>query len=293
MNLRSLSFILSCCALSLANSAAFAAAPVVAQAPGVAITVDDLRAEAERIPAGQRAEALSNPDAVQQAASNLFVRRTLAAEAVRDGLDKDPLVAAALQLVRDRLLSDVRLAAIDTASKPSDAAIESGARAAYQANPARYRSDEQSQVRHILFTGDPEKAKADADKVLAELKGGASFEALAKARSADPVSAARGGDLGYAEPGQMVPEFETAVASLKQPGDLSAPVQTKFGWHIIQLVGRRPAGQRSFDEVRDELRKTVANQMQSDARLREVSRLVDTVKFDRDAIDAFSATYRK
>lgn len=274
-------------------SGSFAASPVVAEGPGVTISTDDLKADAERIPGNQKSNALGNSDAVQQAASNLYVRRALAAEAVRDGLDKDPVIAAILQLVRDRALSDARLAAIDAANKPNDEAVEAATRAAYRANPARFRSGDQARASHILIAGDGDAAKAEAEKVLAELKAGANFEALAKQKSADPGSAERGGDLGYFDRGRMLPEFEDAVQLLKNPGELSGLVRTQFGWHIIRLEGRRPGGQRTYEEVREDLRRTVLNQLQSDARLREAVRLSGAAKFNREVIEAFSATYRK
>ena len=273
--------------------AAHAAGSVVAEGLGLNITTDDLNADALRIPADARAQALSRPDAVQQAASNLFIRRALAAEAERDGLAKDPTVAAALQLARDRLLSDARLAKIDAANKPAEDAVEKAARAAYQADPARFRTGTQTHARHILIAGNTDQAKTDAEKVLAELKAGADFETVAKERSADPGSAQRGGDLGYFEAGRMVPEFDEALKGLTNPGEITGLVKTQFGWHIIKLEGRRPAGPRTYEEVRPELLQLVNNQLQSDARLREASRLADAVKFNREAIEAFSAPYRK
>ena len=293
MNFRSLLRLVSLSVSLVLPAVADAASAVVAEGLGLTITTDDLNADVLRLATDVRHQALSKPDAVQQAASNLFIRRALAAEAERDGLAKDPLVAAALQQARDRLLADARLAKIDAANKPAEAAVEKSARAAYQADPARFRTEAETRARHILIAGGTDKAKAEAEKVLAELKAGADFEALARERSADPGSAARGGDLGYFEAGRMVPEFEKAVEGLKKPGEISGLVKTQFGWHIIKLEGRRPAGQRTYDEVRPELLQLVNNQLQSDARLREASRLVEAVKFNREAIEAFSAPYRK
>ena len=292
MNLRFLSCLLLSCSFAF-PPAATAAAPVVAEGLGLSVTVDDLNADAQRIPLNQRNQALGNPSAIEQAASNLFTRRALAAEAVRDGLDKDPAVAAALQIQRDRILSDLRLAAIDAANKPSDQAIEAAARAAYRAEPSRFATKDQVQVRHILITGTTDESKAKAAKILAEIKAGASFEAMAQQNSADTATADLGGNLGFFEPSRMVPEFEEAVLALKKPGDLSDLVKTKFGYHIIKLEGFRAGGQRTYDEVSDELHKTVRAQLQSDARLREAERIFKITKFNREAIDAFSAPYRK
>jgi len=271
-----------------------AASPVVAQGQnGLNITVDDLNADALRLPAATRYQALQQPDAVQQAAMNLYVRRVLAAEAVRDGLDKDPTTAALLQLARERVLSDARLAKIDEANKPTADAVEAAARAQYNADPSKFRTGDQTRVRHILIQGNTEKGLEKARQVLAEVKAGADFEKVAREKSADPGSAARGGDLGWFEAGRMVPEFDEAVAKLKNPGDISDLVRSQFGWHIIKLEGRRPGGVRTYEEVREDLRAMVTNQLHSDARLREAKRIADTFKPDRTAIEAYSAAHRK
>lgn len=292
MNVRPLLLLLSSFAL-LCPVAATAAGAVVAEGLGLSITVDDLNADAYRLPAAARPQALSQPDAVQQTASNLFIRRALAAEAEREGLAKDPVVAAALQIARDRVLSDARLAKIDAASKPNAEAVEKAARSTYNANPEKFRTGEQTRVRHILLAGNTDKAKANVDKVYADLKAGANFEKMAQELSTDVATAPKGGDVGYFERGQMLPEFEEAAAALKNPGDLSPPVRSQFGWHIIKLEGRRPAGQRSYEEVADDLRAMVTNQLQSDERLAVARKLAGSAKFNRDAIEAFSATYRK
>ena len=292
MNVRFFPRAVTSLALVLVVSA-HAAGPVVAEGLGVNITVDDINADAQRVPPAARAQALSKPDTVQQTASNLFIRRALAAEAERDGLAKDPLVAAALQLARDRVLSDARLATLDAAAKPSPDAVEKAARAAYNASPEKFRTGDQIRVRHILLAGNTDKAKANAEKVLADLKAGANFEKLAAELSTDVATASSGGDLGYFESGQMLPEFDAAAQALKEPGELSGLVRTQYGWHILKLEGRRAAGQRTYEEVAPELRVMVTNQLQSDARLAKARALAEQAKFNTAAIEAYSATHRK
>jgi peptidyl-prolyl cis-trans isomerase D len=126
----------------------------------------------------------------------------------------------------------------------------------YQKNQARYQQLETRHAHHILIAvSDPKDPKADAAAlakardVLAQLKAGKDFGALAKQYSADPASAAQGGDLGWATRTAYVPEFAGALFSMQQPGQLSGPVKTEFGYHIIRLDGVRPASTKSFDEV--------------------------------------------
>lgn len=100
----------------------------------------------------------------------------------------------------------------------------------------------QTRVRHILLTPDELLSDEEARQRLLRLReriiGGEDFAALARANSDDPGSATQGGDLGWISPGQLVPPFERAMVALS-PGELSQPVQTNFGWHLIQVLERR------------------------------------------------------
>ncbi|MBV8081663.1 MAG: peptidyl-prolyl cis-trans isomerase [Candidatus Eremiobacteraeota bacterium] len=104
----------------------------------------------------------------------------------------------------------------------------------------------QVQARHILV-----KTKAQADVVEAQLKKGGDFAALAKQYSIDPGTKDKGGELGWFGPGQMVPAFQAAAFALK-PGQISAPVQTPFGWHVIQVEATKPL---TKDEAIDQIKK--------------------------------------
>ncbi len=100
----------------------------------------------------------------------------------------------------------------------------------------------QTHARHILIRPDELVSSTDARIRLEQLKsrieGGDDFETLARAHSQDTVSAARGGDLGWSNPGDMVPQFEEEMSRLA-PGEISAPFETRFGWHIVQVLERR------------------------------------------------------
>jgi peptidyl-prolyl cis-trans isomerase SurA len=100
----------------------------------------------------------------------------------------------------------------------------------------------QTHARHILIKTDDLTSDKDAVRRLKQLRqrieGGANFAELARSNSNDTVSAADGGDLGWVSPGDLVPEFEEVMNSLK-PGQVSQPFRTRFGWHIVQVLGRR------------------------------------------------------
>ena len=273
-------------------SGAWAAGPVLVQGPEVLITADDMQADSLRMPEEMRGAVLSRPKTVSQIATNLYVRRALANKAQAQGLGNDPQVAAALQVARDKVLSDALLAKIDKDSAPSDAVAEGQARNNYKAKPDRFQAPEQVQVRHILIAGTDGDARAQAEKILEELKAGANFAQLAKERSADTGSAAKGGDLGLFARGRMVPEFDEAAFALKKPGDLSSIVETKFGFHILKLDARRPAGLRPYEEVREELIKEVRGKLQQDARVAEAEKMQQGLTVNNEAIEAFAATHK-
>jgi peptidyl-prolyl cis-trans isomerase D len=132
-------------------------------------------------------------------------------------------------------------------------------RKAYAAEADRFRTPERVRARHILIdTRDKDEAgKAEAKKkaedLLKQIRGGADFAKLAQEHSQDFGSATRGGDLDWIVRGQTVPEFEAASFSLK-PGQVSEPVSTMFGYHIIRVEAREEPRLRPFDEVKDEIR---------------------------------------
>ncbi|MBZ5601570.1 MAG: peptidyl-prolyl cis-trans isomerase, partial [Acidobacteriia bacterium] len=148
-------------------------------------------------------------------------------------------------------------------------------RAAYAANMDNFRNPERVHARHILIKtvdkSDAEKKQllAKAQDTLKQVKGGGNFAEIAKKSSEDTGSAEKGGDLGWVVRGQMLPEFEKAVFSLK-PGEIGDLVTTSVGYHIVQVLEREPARVKPFDEVKaallDDLRKQQVNdKMQSTA----------------------------
>lgn len=254
---------------------------------GGAIGVHELLADVQRAPPEARAAFFSQPTDVKTNVLNLYVRRALAEEAVQAGADKDPVVQAALALARDRVLSDLRLAQADEASQPNPNAIEAYARSLYLKDAKRFEGPEQVKIRHILRLGKAPAAKAEAEQLLKDLRVGADFETLAKANSQDTNNAPKGGDLGLMSRGRMVKPFEDAAFALAKPGDVSEVIETEFGFHIIQLDEKRPAGMRSFEQVKDELMKEAQAAIISNARVALRDRIVATANFNDAELEAF------
>ena len=120
-------------------------------------------------------------------------------------------------------------------------------------------------------------------RVQADLKAGASFDEEAKKLSLCP-SAPQGGDLGEFTKEQMVPEFSDAAFALKEPGDVSEPVKSPFGWHIIRLEGRTPAQLIPFDDVKDQILQDLTGQQQQERIKAKVEELKKAYKVEMLAL---------
>lgn len=269
-----------------------AIADPVVKSESIKISRDDIRAAAQRSPEDSRPKIFGIESNVRLQAEELYLRRALAEQARKQGIDAEPFIAAQLQQARDWLLSEALLQKVQKAATPNSEQLTKYANELYRSQPERYRTGEQVRARHILIMrterGDP---RAIATELLGQIKGGASFEDIAKSRSADRGSSERGGDLGWFAPETMVKEFQAALTSLTQSGQLSDIVETQFGFHIIRFEGRRAAGQRSFEEVREQIEQEVLTRNQTDAR-RDLSRqLLRGVEFDAKSISELAAEF--
>ena len=140
-----------------------------------------------------------------------------------------------------------------------EAAQASRMQAYYTENPAAYRSGEKVHARHLLVqvpkaasATDVADAKARAEAYRKQIVDGKSFAEVARANSDDPSTKADGGDLGWAERGAFVPEFTQAAFNLKV-GEVSQPVKTPFGWHLILVEEKQPAVAKPLQEVSSEI----------------------------------------
>ena len=136
-----------------------------------------------------------------------------------------------------------------------------------------------------------ETLRSALEAILAELTGGADFAKLAREKSEDG-NAKDGGSLGYFTTGKMVPAFDAAVQKLQKPGDLSDVVETQFGFHVVKLDGRRAAGLRPFDQVKDVLMREVEAKLLTDRRMEHVQQIQQAVKINKPAIEAFAASVK-
>ena len=129
----------------------------------------------------------------------------------------------------------------------------------YEENLDSFISPDEIRARHILIPDDA----ASADKIvliMEELEKGVTFDVLAVEHSIDPSARQGGGDLGFFGRGRMVPEFEEAAFALQEAGDISEPVQTSFGWHIIKLEEKRPSTVMPFEDAKTHIEQFLSNE---------------------------------
>ncbi|NOE19151.1 peptidylprolyl isomerase [Ruegeria atlantica] len=167
------------------------------------------------------------------------------------------------------------LQAVQTvAALTNDLVTEEAIQAAYDARFNDFAGEDEFDASHILVESE-EEAKA----LKAQLDDGADFAELARENSTGP-SGPNGGALGWFGKGQMVPEFEAAVIALEK-GQVSAPVQTQFGWHLVKLNDKRKTEAPELDAVRDELAQTI----QQDAIQARIDELTQQAQIERPALE--------
>jgi peptidyl-prolyl cis-trans isomerase D len=176
---------------------------------------------------------------------------------------------------------------------PTDAELQQ----VYAANRDRYKQPGAAHVLHILVKAEPgappaadAAASAKAQGIVAQLRGGADFAALARANSEDPSSSANGGDMGWVDQGTTVEPFEKAIFSLPL-NQISDPIRsTEFGYHIVKVVERRDETVRPFAEVRTELVSVATGDKARELATQEINRINTQIKANKPAnVTAFSA----
>jgi parvulin-like peptidyl-prolyl isomerase len=178
------------------------------------------------------------------------------ATGLADAMKQSGVTTAQLRSsIESRLLVD----AVGKKATKAKTITDAEMRLYYAKNPGTFKTQAQVNAWHILFAT---KDKAQAEKVLAQVKKGSDFAALAKQYSTDPGSKEKGGDLGWAPSTQYVTEFAAAVTSMK-PGEYRL-VETQFGWHVIKLVATKPAEDKTFEQVKDQIKQIIQQQNQSD-----------------------------
>ncbi len=227
-----------------AETGDFDAGTVLATVDGVEITLGHAIVMRERLP--EQYQSLPDEVLLSGIVDQLIDQTLLAAQA-SPSAEADPLEVR-LHLENERRGSlSARIVQERVGAPVEEAAVE----AAYAARIEAFEPQKEYSAAHILV-----ETEQEAKDLITQIEGGADFAELATANSKDPGSAPNGGALGWFGAGQMVPEFETAAAAL-EPGAISAPVQTQFGWHVIRLDEVRDTAPPALEQVRGEIENAI------------------------------------
>ena len=238
----------ACDSAKKADQAAAPSGPTAATINGVAISQQTVDAIARQAAAQGRPDT---PETRKAIIDQLALQMVVAEEAVKKGLDKSPEVVDQLNSMKQSVLANAYVRDYLKNNPVSDDMLK----AEYDRIKASV-SGNQYKARHILV-----EKEAEAKDIIARLKKDpAAFEKLAKERSKDPGSKPQGGDLGWFDPTQMVPEFGEAVTKLEKGKFTEVPVKTQFGYHVILLEDKKPVEAPPLDEVKPQLMQQVQQQ---------------------------------
>ncbi len=223
--------------------------PLIATVNGAPVHLDDVRAAAQTLP--EQARGLPSNVLFPMLVNQVIDQKALLVAARKEGLQKQPAVQKVMQDAADTALQNVFLSR-EIGPKVSEDAVQ----ALYAKTVASKPGEEEVHARHILVP-----TKAGAQAIIKKLDHGSDFAQLAKSASTDKASAGQnGGDLGWFKRGEMLPSFSDVAFALK-PGQITqTPVQTRYGWHVIQVLGKRVEPPPPFATVKDQLRQQLIQQ---------------------------------
>lgn len=241
---------------------------VLAKGAGIEVKQSDLDLAEEEV--GAQLQGVDDATKREQLLGYLIDLKIVAKAAEDKKLGDDADFKRRLAFARERMLMDRLLA-----TEGKLAVTEAEMRKIYDEAAKQITSEEEVHARHILV-----ETEDEAKQIIADLKKGGDFAALAKAKSKDP-GGAEGGDLGFFTKDQMVPEFSAAAFKLA-PGSLSDPVKSQFGWHVIKVEEKRNKKAPDFDQVKPQIEQYAMRKAQSEL----VTKLRDQTKVERTAAAA-------
>ncbi|CAB3731530.1 peptidylprolyl isomerase [Achromobacter kerstersii] len=279
---------------SVASSAAAPApqTPPIATLGAVRVERDELLRQLQTMPPQARQQLQDNRAGLEQWLRARLAERALIEQARAQGWQDKPEIKRAVQAAQERIVVQSYLDSVSRApdAYPSDADLQ----AAYERAKPQLTVPAQYRVSQIFLPA----ALSDADAVAAARKQAqdlakraqapkADFAALAQSQSRDETTRAQGGDIGYVPLAQLTPEMRPVVAQMKA-GEVSAPVQSAAGFHILKLTASQPASVTPFEQVKDELRVALRNQRQELAARAYMEGLLNagTVSIDGAALNA-------
>ena len=269
--------------------------PVLVENSKVQIRKSDYELELLRLPENIRPGFANSERRVNDLLRRMLIDATLAAQAREAKLDQEPENARKIASEVARLHAQLRVLSIEAEARADfDArrsSYEARVRELYSVDRKKYATPEQFFASHILF--DIKRRSSDealklAREARAKIVAGADFNMLARDISEDGSAKRNFGKLDWFIASDMDPAFAAGVAALKNIGDVSEPVLSSFGWHIIKLEGRRPAVQKTFEEARDQIFNELRGKYVDEQREAALAKIRNdpATRANRESIDA-------
>jgi len=282
-------FAMGVLALGASGAALAPTTPLIEDGP-IVVDAADFEGSMLRIPENRRLDFRTSYDRVLGAVDSVFITRSVAAKARALGLDKDPAIQRRLLQVQELVLADLYMQKVE--KEPLNVDLQARAREIFKAESAQMTRPEEVYIQQILvgLNGRTKEMAAERAKTAREeaMKPGADFLAVAAKYSDDPDMRRNGGDLGYSNPASLIDPVRATVQKMSRKGEISEPVESGYGFHILRFIDRRPARPVKFEDVKDALMKREKDRLvkaRADAVIDEI-RASKTVIGHRDNIEA-------
>ncbi|HEY8010277.1 MAG TPA: peptidylprolyl isomerase [Rudaea sp.] len=261
---------------------------------GTTVTLADINAFMQRIPADRRVGFLDNAERVNQMVTNVLRDKQLAKLATEQRLDQDLAVQAQIAFATREILSKEYMLNLDKSFKIPP--MEQAAREQYLAHKRDYVSSGSVEVQHVLISPNGRldiEVKALVDKVHSEaVANPGGFDQLVEKYSDDPSKSKNKGHIEDGTSDKLVPAFVAAVKNLKTEGEISPVVQTQFGYHVIKLVKNHPGRQLAFSEVKAQIEAKLKQDYIAEQRRIFLSKLdEDTATVNPDLVELLHKRY--
>lgn len=260
----------------------------------VVLTQGELDAALSKIPDDKRLAFVRDGSKVEQMVRNLLRSKALAHEAVKAGYDREPMVSMRLELARESALAAEWLNKVVADAPAVD--YEALAEEQYLVNPEAWKTEDRVDVSHILISTETRSDKEAKDLVgyvwqLVTLDP-SRFDEMVEEYSEDPSKASNGGRFKSVKRNDMVVNFEKVAFSLQNPGDISAPTETPYGYHIIRLNEKMPGEIPSFESVKERAMKQAQAEYHDEYRVKYMKQLMaENIVLQDGAAEALAKRY--
>jgi peptidyl-prolyl cis-trans isomerase C len=218
------------------------AGDILAEVNGEPVTAAQMNKEIEKLPVTQRTSFLS-PAGKKDFLEALIRKKVILQSALKSGLGDDPGIREQVEEFRNRLMTEKHIESIITQNQKF---TEEEIKDYFAKNKSAFVVPDRVRVRQIVS-----ESEVAAQKIIAEIRKGAKFEELARKKSTDKFSRDAGGDLGFIKAGQLAQNIESSIFNLKNPGDMTQPIRSDMGYHVLQLVEKRKNTEPTLDQVRE------------------------------------------